>query len=121
MGKFYEKDRKPYYSPGEDLEYEIKTSNDLGLEIKVESNPQELLPGFYYNLGIVTKKLTISRLQSLSKTHVETYSGEFVIGVKGSVTFPSQVKWVGGTPNFSEEGALYQFSIVNGIGTYNKV
>lgn len=121
MGKFFIKNSAPYFSPEDGFEYEIKTSKNSGLEIRVESKPVSLDPDIYYIFGTVVERVTISRLNSFTKTHVESYSGEFTIGSNGSVVFPSSVRWVGGKPEFSEEGATYQFSIVNGIGKYYKV
>lgn len=120
MGSFYTRDNIPYFSPEQGIEYQLKTSQNVGLEIKIESSPRELDPDIYYNFGTVSGKVVISRLNSRIRTHVETYEGEFTVVEGGSVVFPSQVKWVE-TPDFSESGYLYQFRIYNGIGTFHKI
>lgn len=120
-GTFLVKDNQPYFKPEEGIEVEIKTENNNGLEIIVDSNPGELKPNKYYNFGTVCNFLKINKLLSYSKTHVETYAGEFTIGEGGQVRFPAVVRWVGGYPYFSEVGYTYQFEIKNGIGQYIKV
>lgn len=122
MGMFFTKDNKPFYSPTSQEEdgNELILTKTSGNPIKVESSPVELLPNIYTVLGNVKKKIQITRLLSLSKEYVETYSGEFTILKGGSVVFPVSVRWEQ-EPNFSEVGYTYQFEIKNGIGRFVKV
>lgn len=122
MGMFFTKNSKPFFSPttSEDDGQELVSTRYSGVPIQANSSPQELLPNVYNVLGNVKSAVVISRLVSLSRDYVETYSGEFTIRKGGSVTFPSTVKWVE-KPDFSSVGYTYQFEIKNGIGRFIKV
>lgn len=122
MGMFFAKDNKPFFSPttSEGDGRELVSTGCSGVPIQVSSSPQELLPNVYNVLGNVKSVVVISRLVSLSRNYVETYSGEFTIRKGGSVLFPSTVKWVE-EPDFSKVGYTYQFEIKNGIGRFIKV
>ena len=117
MGMFFSKEGRPYFSPDGKQQLEIQTAATLGPRLMVEANPTELDPNCYYNFGKIESRVQITRLRTLSTDHVETYEGEFEIGLGGSVEFPAVVRWVT-TPDFSREGSTYQFTIKNGIGTF---
>ena len=122
MGMFFTKNNKPFFSPttSEDDGQELVSIKCSGVPIQTSSSPQELLPNIYNVLGNVKDVVVISKLVSLSRNYVETYSGEFTIRKGGSVVFPSTVKWVE-KPDFSKVGYTYQFEIKNGIGRFIKV
>lgn len=118
MGTFFTKNNRPFFSPKEDVEFEIKTEERSGAAIIVDSDPQELIPNKFYIFGTVSKALKILKLLSHTNEYVEEYAGEFTIAEGGSVKFPGIIRWVGGTPDFSKAGHTYQFRILNGIGQY---
>lgn len=120
MGAFYSKNNRPYFSPEDGIEYEIRTEESLGPDMVIESEPVELKPHKYYSFGTVSKHIKIARLQVVTTKYLETYAGEFTIAEGGKVTFPSVVRWTE-EPKFDEVGFTYQFEIKNGIGKFVKV
>lgn len=119
MGMFFTKDDKPYFSPDQKLETEIKTEASQGYRIVVETKPEQLLPNKYYLFGEVKSAINIQRLLSYSKEYLEVYAGEFTLKRGGSVKFPSIIRWAT-EPDF-KVGYTYQFEIKNGIGQFIKV
>lgn len=119
MGMFFTKDGRPYFSPDQKSETEIKTEASQGNRIIVDTKPEQLLPNKFYLFGEVRTAISIQRLLSYSKEYLEVYAGEFTLKRGGSVKFPSIVRWVE-EPEF-KVGYTYQFEIKNGIGQFIKV
>ena len=71
-----------------------------------------LMPDVYYDLGIVTD-LTITFGTSIAG-RINEYKGIFETRDNPNVTFPSSVRWVGGSTIAPDK--IYQFSIVDNIG-----
>lgn len=119
MGTFFTKDKTPYFSPDGTEEFELKTSQNLGILIENVPVPESLKPNVYYNFGVLSKAEQILKLERYSTERLEEYSGEFTIAEGGSIQFPSVIRWAK-WPDFSDIGFTYQFNIKNGIGTFIK-
>ena len=120
MGIYFSKNNLPYFKADSDSpELELKTSQNVGFKIENVINPNMLEPFIFYQFGTITTPVRIFKFVSYSKENVETYIGEFTIGPGGSISFPSSIRW-SQEPKF-EEGFTYQFTIINGIGSYIKV
>lgn len=123
MGKFYTKDDLPYFSPDDSHEFEIQTSQYTGMKLE-NGIPEVLQPNVFYYLGEIEDEVELRFAEGL-EGYLAVYRGEYKILNGGRVIFPSQIRWVE-----SEEGCegpcnaddcIYQFEIVNGIGSFRKV
>lgn len=123
MGVFFCENNLPYFSPDGKNKFEIKTSQNPGAKIRVESNPSSLEPNTYYEFGVVSSEIRILKLDTYKNCldpYLEEYAGDFTIAEGGKVVFPSVIRWTK-QPEFNEVGTTYQFHIRNGIGTFNEV
>lgn len=102
--------------------FDIKHSGNDARKI-IYQREGRIYPNRYYVLGELrsTDRLTIQFGKVLDTTILWEYEGEFRIVEQGAkVVFPSQVRWVGGYPEF-EEGYIYIFHIKNLVGHIDRV
>lgn len=98
--------------------YTSKDTVDKEL-ITFTSSSQSLQPNKYYRLGTTLRSVTIT-LASPSNVNVLNHYFVEIPCNNTSVTFPSSVVWGNDDPPTWENGYIYQISIINNLGTWQK-
>ena len=98
--------------------YTSKDTVDKEL-ITFTSSSQALQPNKYYRLGTTLSSVTIT-LASPSNVNVLNHYFVEIPCNNTSVTFPSSVVWGNDDPPTWENGYIYQISIINNLGTWQK-
>lgn len=113
------------YSPVKGVDYFTAVEiSQFKSEVEAEIKPKVLQetaitkaisPNIYYKWGEIAT-LTITLTTPSDTTRVNEYMFEFVSGATATtLSLPSEIKWIGGTPTVSAN-KTYQVSILNNLG-----